>query len=50
MSNKVKVPIIDEQIKIGELLKNIDNAITLHQRELDYLKKQKEYFLKVMFV
>ena len=35
------VPQIEEQIKIGEYFKNIDNLITLHQREFAFLCKEK---------
>ena len=44
------VPQIEEQIKIGEYFKNIDNLITLHQRELEKLKKLKKACLEKMFV
>jgi len=29
----VQIPIIKEQIKIGKFMSDIDNLITLHQRE-----------------
>ena len=41
---------IDEQIKIGEYFSYLDNLITLHQRELDKLKKLKAAYLDAMFV
>ena len=44
------VPHKKEQAKIGAFFRNLDHLITLHQRELDYLKNQKVYFLKMMFV
>ncbi|MBS4162544.1 restriction endonuclease subunit S, partial [Klebsiella pneumoniae] len=40
----------DEQIKIGNFFKQLDNIITLHQRELDALKETKKAFLQKMFV
>ena len=43
------VPQIEEQIKIGEYFKSIDNLITLHQRKCNWLKKLKEYMLKNIF-
>ena len=47
---ELPVPKIDEQIKIGAFFENIDNLITLHQRELDKLKKLKAAYLDAMFV
>jgi len=41
---------IEEQIKIGNFFKQLDNTITLHQRELDVLKKTKKAFLQKMFI
>ncbi len=39
-----------EKVKIGDCFKGIDNLITLHQRELDKLKKLKAAYLDAMFV
>ena len=39
-----------EQRKIGELLSQIDNSITLHQRKLEKLKNIKKSMLENMFV
>ena len=39
-----------EQQKIGEFFANIDNLITLHQRKLTHLQKQKKALLQQMFV
>ena len=47
---KIALPKIEEQQKIGSLLKQIDNTIALHQRKLDLLKEQKKGFLQKMFV
>ena len=44
MSNK------DEQTKIAEYFSNLDNLITLHQRELEILKNLKKTCLKRMFI
>lgn len=41
---------ISEQTVIGELLKNIDGLITLHQQKLDKLKNLKKALLDKMFV
>ncbi|PFQ93301.1 methyltransferase type 11 [Bacillus cereus] len=43
------VPKIDEQIKIGNFFKKLDDTIALHQRELDALKETKKAFLQKMF-
>lgn len=40
----------EEQKLISKFLSNLDDLITLHQRKLDSLEKQKKYFLKMMFV
>ncbi len=41
---------LEEQLRIGSLFKKMDDTITLHQRKLDLLKQQKQYFLKMLFV
>ncbi|MBY7130269.1 restriction endonuclease subunit S [Bacillus sp. 8YEL33] len=43
-------PNLEEQKEIGAFFRQIDNLITLHQRELDALKKTKKAFLQKMFV
>ncbi len=40
---------IEEQKKIGEFFKQIDDTISLHQRKLDLLKEQKKGLLQKMF-
>ncbi|PEU68115.1 type I restriction endonuclease subunit S [Priestia megaterium] len=45
----VMVPIKNEQIKIGNFLKQLDRTIALHQCELDTLKETKKAFLQKMF-
>lgn len=40
---------VEEQSKIGSYFKNLDNFITLHQRECDQLKELKKSMLKKMF-
>ncbi len=49
LRQKIYVPKIHEQYEIGEFFRNLDNLITLHQRELDLLKLQKKAFLQKMF-
>ncbi|MCU5685383.1 type I restriction endonuclease subunit S [Bacillus thuringiensis] len=39
----------DEQIKIGNLFKQLDETIALHQQELDIIKQTKQGFLQKMF-
>ncbi|EGO2632576.1 restriction endonuclease subunit S [Enterococcus faecalis] len=46
----LRVPIPEEQQKIGTLFKQLDDTITLHQRKLDQLKKLKKAYLQAMFV
>ena len=47
---KVLVPSMDEQEKISDYFSNIDNLITLHQRELEKLQNIKKSMLEKMFV
>lgn len=44
------VPSKEEQSKIGTNFSNLDNLITLHQRELEILKNLKKTCLKRMFI
>lgn len=46
----IMVPCIKEQMQIGLLFNAISKNITLHQRELDSLKKLKKGLLQNMFV
>lgn len=41
---------IEEEIKIGAFFNKLDNLITLHQRKLEHLQKQKKALLQQMFV
>ena len=50
LSKEIMVPEIQEQRKIGNYFRKLDNLITLHQRELDTLKKLKKGLLQNMFV
>ncbi|EIA6407149.1 restriction endonuclease subunit S [Enterococcus faecalis] len=45
-----KLPVREEQKKIGDFLKKIDETFTLHQRKFDQLKKLKKAYLQAMFV
>lgn len=46
---KVKIPSVDEQGEIVNLLKKIDDTINLHQEKLDLLKYTKQVYLQNMF-
>ena len=46
----VDLPTYEEQQKIGAYFSNLDDLITLHQRELDHLKLLKKGMLQQMFV
>lgn len=47
---EVLLPSKDEQKKIGEYFRNLDNLITLHQRKLESLRTLKKFMLEKMFV
>ena len=46
----VDCPTFEEQKKIGDYFRNLDNLITLHQRELEKLQNIKKSMLEKMFV
>ncbi|EGP5230703.1 restriction endonuclease subunit S [Enterococcus faecium] len=48
--NVIAIPKLEEQQKIGTFFKQLDDIITLHQRELDSLKEMKKSLLLQMFV
>ena len=50
MDIEMPIPSIDEQKQIGEYFDNLDNLITLHQRELEKLQNIKKSMLEKMFV
>ncbi|MBC1887698.1 restriction endonuclease subunit S [Listeria booriae] len=45
----IEFPIYEEQKKIGNFFKQLDNTIALHQRKLDALKQMKKGFLQQLF-
>ena len=49
-SFQLQIPSENEQNKIGNFFKKIDNLITLHQRKIDKLQKLKNAYLNEMFV
>ena len=50
MEIRVPLPISIEQRQLGEIFKQLDNLITLHQRQLEKLKNIKSALLEKMFV
>ena len=46
---KFYLPILEEQIAIGNFFHTLDNLITLHKRKLDSLKQLKRGYLQQMF-
>ena len=46
----IVMPCVDEQTLIGMYFEQLDNLITLHQRECDELQNIKKYMLQNMFV
>ncbi|AIM25919.1 type I restriction-modification system, specificity subunit S [Melissococcus plutonius] len=44
------IPEIEEQQKIGNFLKQLDDIITLQQHKLELLKQMKQGYLQKMFV
>ena len=46
----ISISSVEEQIKIGQYFSQLDNLITLHQRELEILKNLKKTCLKRMFI
>ena len=50
LNTVISMPSVDEQRKIGTFFKDLDNLITLHQRELEKLKNLKKACLEKMFV
>ena len=50
MDIEIPVPTMNEQMQVGGYFRNLDNFITLHQRELEKLKNLKKACLEKMFV
>mgnify|MGYP004691302057 CR=1 FL=1 len=46
----ISFPSLEEQKRIGEFFKGIDDLLTLHQRELELLQLTKKAFLQKLFV
>lgn len=47
---KFRAPSYNEQLKVGNFLRRLEEIISLHERELDALKETKKAFLRKMFV
>ena len=45
----LRLPLLEEQKKIGVFFKQIDSLIALHQRKLEHLQEQKKGLLQKMF-
>ena len=50
MEMSIPIPSMEEQVFLGKLFKNLDNLITLHQRQVEKLKNIKSALLEKMFV
>lgn len=50
LSTKIKFPTLQEQTKIGEFFKQLDELIALKEAEIEKLKQTKKAFLQKMFV
>ena len=48
MSIEFKLPCLQEQYRIGEYLTQLDHLITLHQRKLEEMKKQKKALMQLL--
>nr|WP_240185235.1 restriction endonuclease subunit S [Enterococcus faecalis] len=47
---KLRIPSLNEQERIGKFFKELDHAITLHQNKLTQLKSLKKSYLQNMFI
>lgn len=50
MGIKISLPTVAEQVRISELLRTLDDTITLHQKKIASLKSLKQAYLQKMFV
>ena len=48
MSIEFRLPCLQEQYRIGEYLTQLDHLITLHQRKLEEMKKQKKALMQLL--
>ncbi|MEH6931932.1 restriction endonuclease subunit S [Bacillus sp. JJ783] len=49
LKQKISIPLLEEQSRIGTFFAQLDNLITLHKRKLDGLVTLKDGFLQQMF-
>ncbi|WP_406841005.1 restriction endonuclease subunit S [Lactococcus lactis] len=49
LDTNISIPSPEEQQKIGQYFKKLDETITLHQRKLDKLKRLKQGYLQQLF-
>ena len=49
LKEKIRVPSLEEQQRIGAYLDSIENLISLYQRKCDEIKEMKKYMLQNMF-
>ncbi len=49
MGIKFNLPSLEEQSKISDYMRKLDDLITLYQRKCDNLKEAKKYMLQNMF-
>lgn len=49
LDTDISIPNLDEQTKIGEFFKTLDDTIALHQQKLEVTKQFKQTMLKKMF-
>lgn len=49
LKTEFMLPKTEEQIRIGEYFRNLDNLITIHQRKYDELTELKKYMMRKMF-
>lgn len=49
LETELAIPLEEEQEKVGSFFKQLDEAISLYQQELDTLKQTKQGFLQKMF-
>ena len=49
-NQKILIPELSEQQKIGEFFSQLDNLLTLYKRKVEHLQEQKKSLLKQMFI
>lgn len=49
LNTEINLPSLPEQESIGNFFRQLDDLLTLHQRQLDLLKERKKTYLKLLF-